>query len=163
MYLSKRVKVVAGVSALLGVVMAGGAAFTATGVTDEATASQFVGGSFSQTVTGGTELSSIVYSYADNTPPSGPGDTEYTEIDSVLLTFADVPAGVTTPTIQFTTTDDTPADADTAWTCSAIGTPSANESACIPSGDLATDADPTPGPGYVNDVTGVTVSLAPVA
>ncbi len=37
MHLSKRVKVVAGVSALLGVVVAGGAAFTATGVS---TASQ---------------------------------------------------------------------------------------------------------------------------
>lgn len=83
MHLSKRVKVVAGVSALLGVVMAGGAAFTATGVStvsQPAGSLQFVGGTVTQSVTG-TVLSDINYGFADY-----PVDTK---VDAVQLFFSD--------------------------------------------------------------------------
>ena len=61
MYLSKRVKVVAGVSALLGLVMVGGAGFTANRYRRLCGFYHaFVGGSVSQTV-GGITLASIQY------------------------------------------------------------------------------------------------------
>lgn len=155
MYLSKRAKVVAGVSALLGVVVAGSAAFTATGVYDNAGPSQFVGGTVTQTVSGGTALSSIVYSYADNTP--GAGGSIDTEINEVTLTFGDNIAEGLTPTIAFTGTDGG-ADAgfeylSADWLCIPIPSSSPYVSTCSPTGDLASGQD------YATDVTGISVTV----
>lgn len=59
-------------------VIASGAAFTATGVTSTAAASQFVGGTVSQTITGAT-LTDIAYGFTDATN---------TAVNAVTLTFA---------------------------------------------------------------------------
>jgi hypothetical protein len=87
MYLPKRVKVVAGVSALLGVVMAGGAAFTATGITDNAYAEQFLGGTVTQNVYGIT-LSNVVYGLASGGTGSEGSTDNNNEVDIITLTFA---------------------------------------------------------------------------
>lgn len=68
-----------GAFAVAGLIAAGGSAFTATGVTNNAGASQFVGGTVSQTVSGAT-LSSIAYTFAD---------TSNTAVTAANLTFAD--------------------------------------------------------------------------
>jgi hypothetical protein len=79
--------VVAGAFAVLAA--AGGSALTGTGVTNNAGATQFVGGTVSQSVTGAT-LSSIGYTFGD-----APANTAVT---SFLLTFADANANGKTPT-----------------------------------------------------------------
>jgi hypothetical protein len=94
MYLSKRVKVVAGVSALLGVVMAGGAAFTATGITDNAYANQFLGGTVTQNVYG-ISLASVVYGLASNGTGTDGGTNNNNEVDLITLTFAGSAADLT--------------------------------------------------------------------
>src|SRR5690349_11214 len=53
-----------GAAAVAAVVAAGGSAFTGTGVTDNAAASQFVGGTVSQSITGAT-LNDISYHFTD--------------------------------------------------------------------------------------------------
>ncbi len=87
MHLSKRVKVVAGVSALLGVVMAGGAAFTATGITDNAYANQFLGGTVSQNVFG-ISLASVAYTLTSGGTGTDGGTNNDNEVDLITLTFA---------------------------------------------------------------------------
>jgi hypothetical protein len=89
MYLSKRVKVVAGVSALLGLVMAGGAAFTATGITDNADFGEFIGGTVTQNVYGVT-LSGIVYNFATDSAGDGSegGTSNQDEVNEITLTFS---------------------------------------------------------------------------
>jgi hypothetical protein len=123
MYLSKRVKVVAGVSALLGLVMAGGAGFTATGLIDAAGTTQSVGGEITQTVTGGTTLDSVVYGYADTTPLTGSGGSYDTEINLVTLTFNDQLNVGSPVTMAFTGTDNAGAGTNgeySGWTCTDI-------------------------------------------
>jgi hypothetical protein len=82
-----------GAALVVGVLAATGSAFTGTGVTNNAGASQFVGGTISQSVTGAT-LSSLVYTFG-NAPAN-------TAVHSVALTFADGNADGITPTIVFT-------------------------------------------------------------
>jgi hypothetical protein len=86
MHLSKRVKVVAGVSALLGLVMAGGAAFTATGIDDSAWANQFLGGTVTQNVYGLT-LSNVAYTLTSNGAGTDGGLNNNNEVDLITLTF----------------------------------------------------------------------------
>jgi hypothetical protein len=88
MHISKRVKVVAGVSALLGVVVAGGAAFTAQYLTasGQADAIQYIGGTISQSVAGQV-IQDINYGYTDDTDA---------DIDAVQLVFSNgLSAGAT--------------------------------------------------------------------
>jgi hypothetical protein len=114
MNLSKRAKLSAGALVLAGLVAAGGAAFTDTGVTDQAGAAQFVGGTVTQSVTGAT-LANIAYGFAD---PSGGGDgvSANTEVDQVTLTFDDANTNGLIPTLGFTATNDTSAG----WSCTPI-------------------------------------------
>jgi hypothetical protein len=63
----------------VGLAVAGGAAFTATGLTTTAGSTQFVGGTVTQTVTGAT-LNGVDYSFSD-----APANTL---VNSVVLTFA---------------------------------------------------------------------------
>ncbi len=86
MYLSKRVKVVAGVSALLGLVMAGGGAFTATGIDDSAYLNQFLGGTVVQNVYGLT-LTNVQYGLASNGAGTDGGLNNDNEVDIITLTF----------------------------------------------------------------------------
>lgn len=67
-----------GAVAVVGILAAGGSAFTATGLTSTAGASQFIGGTVSQAVTGAT-LNGITYGFTDATN---------TAVDTVTLTFA---------------------------------------------------------------------------
>ncbi|MBK5306252.1 MAG: hypothetical protein JJD92_06140 [Frankiaceae bacterium] len=82
-----------GAVVLVGVVAATGSAFTATGVTNNAGASQFIGGTISQSVKGAT-LSSVAYSFGD-----APANTA---VHSVALTFADANSDGITPSVVFT-------------------------------------------------------------
>jgi hypothetical protein len=123
MYLSKRVKVVAGVSALLGVVMAGGAAFTATGITDNAYANQFLGGTVTQNVYG-ISLANVVYGLASGGTGSEGSTNNDNEVNLITLTFAGSAADLTfanaqalVPSLVITT--DTPSTVDV--TCTGIG------------------------------------------
>jgi hypothetical protein len=63
--------------AVAGIAAAGGSAFTGSGLTSTAAASQFVGGTVAQAVTGAT-LNDVAYGFTDATN---------TSINSVLLTF----------------------------------------------------------------------------
>jgi hypothetical protein len=67
--------------AFAGMVAAGGAGLTGTGVTDGTTGPQFIGGTVSQSVTGAT-LSSVVYHFVGG--DSGPK----TNISSIDLSFS---------------------------------------------------------------------------
>jgi hypothetical protein len=73
-----------GAIAVAGLVAAGGSAFTGTGLADTAGATQFVGGTVSQSVTGAT-LASIVYGYADNATK--------TDVNQITLTFTNTADG----------------------------------------------------------------------
>jgi hypothetical protein len=83
MHITKRVKAVAGVSALLGVVVAGGAAFTTSYLTagsgtPAAAATQYIGGTITQNVAG-LVINEINYGYTDDTDA---------DIDAVQLVFS---------------------------------------------------------------------------
>jgi hypothetical protein len=78
--------------AVAGVVATGSTAFTATGVTTNAGAAQFVGGVVSQTVSGAT-LSSVGYGFSDATN---------TSVTSVVLTFVE-DVSARTVTVKTTT------------------------------------------------------------
>jgi hypothetical protein len=156
MYLSKRVKVVAGVSALLGVVMAGGAAFTAAGLTDSAGATQFVGGTVVQNETG-TTLNEIGFTYANPTPAAGASSD--TEVEGVTLTFADDVAVGLVPTISFTGSD---VGSDEAyeylaadWSCTAVASSVSTCTVANPSALFS-------GQGYALDVESITVTVPSV-
>src|SRR6478752_5217202 len=88
-----------GALALASLAAFGGSAFTGSGVTLAAPASQFIGGTVSQSVTGAT-LQSIVY-----TPLAGDG----TALTSATLTFADAAADAKVPTMELTGTSETAA------------------------------------------------------
>lgn len=121
MNLSKRVKISAGAFAAIGLVAAGGAAFTSTGVTTtgQAASAQVIGGTITQSVTGAT-LSSIVYGYTDATN---------TAINQVTLTFANANADGLTAAIAFTTdAGGTPV----AFTCENVGATTTMVSTCLP-------------------------------
>jgi hypothetical protein len=94
-----------GAIAVAGLVAAGTSAFTASGITNNAGASQFVGGTVSQSITGAT-LSTIAYGFSDAPANSA--------ITSVTLTFADANSDGKTPTVTFT------AGSPESFTCSAI-------------------------------------------
>jgi hypothetical protein len=64
--------------ALAGIAVAGGAAFTAGGLTDTAAGTQFIGGQATQTVNGAT-LKSISYDFADS--------SARTLVKTIVLTF----------------------------------------------------------------------------
>jgi hypothetical protein len=100
----KSLKVLTAV-AVAGLALAGGSAFTGTGLATSGTAAsaQFVGGTVNQSVTGAT-LSTIAYTFADTTNTSA---------TAVKLTFADATGGKT-PTIELNSSG-TPIT-----TCSAI-------------------------------------------
>lgn len=102
----KSFKLVGGL-AIVGLVAAGSAAFTATGVTTQGQAAdpQFIGGTISQEVDGAT-LDSIVYGFAV-------GGTNRI-VTSVALTFS----GDTMPTLV--PTADVTADTDDTFVCTAI-------------------------------------------
>lgn len=68
-----------GAVAVAGLVAATGSAFTGTGLTNNAGASQFVGGTVSQSVTGAS-LAGVVYAFSDTTN---------TAVNKITLTFAD--------------------------------------------------------------------------
>jgi len=95
-----------GALAIAGTVAVGGSAFTGTGLANSAGATQFIGGTIDQTVTGAT-LNGVVYGYSDDT---------HTAVSSVALTFAaplsaaqDVSVALTDgAVVPITTTD---------WTC----------------------------------------------
>jgi hypothetical protein len=75
--MNKRMRILAAV-AFAGLATASGAAFTATGLNDTTSGTQFLGGTVHQTVTG-ADLVSVVYGYTDLTN---------TEVNSIVLTFA---------------------------------------------------------------------------
>jgi hypothetical protein len=81
----KTIMIAAGAAAA-GLVALGGTAFTGTGLGNSAPASQFIGGTVSQTVTGAT-LDSIDYGFAD--------DPAHTQVNSIQLTFANTADGRT--------------------------------------------------------------------
>ncbi|MDQ1717533.1 MAG: hypothetical protein QOE89_1486 [Pseudonocardiales bacterium] len=72
--------------AFAGLAAAGGSAFTGSGVTNTAGATQFVGGTVSQAVTGAT-LSGVTYGFAD-----APANTQ---VSTITLAFADTADGRT--------------------------------------------------------------------
>ena len=74
----KSAKIISAV-AVAGLAFAASAAYTGTGLTNSAGATQFVGGQVSQAVTGAT-LSNLAYTFTDGTK---------TAVSSVNLTFAD--------------------------------------------------------------------------
>jgi hypothetical protein len=81
----KTITIVAG-AAVAGLAALGGTAFTGTGLGNTAPATQFIGGTVSQTVTGAT-LDSIDYGFAD--------DPAHTQVNSIQLTFANTADGRT--------------------------------------------------------------------
>lgn len=79
MNIATRARVLVGAAALTGAVIATGSAFTATGIGMSAPASQFLGGTVAQSVTGAT-LSTVVYGFED---------ASNTSVNSITLTFSD--------------------------------------------------------------------------
>jgi hypothetical protein len=133
MDIQKRVKILVAAACVVGVIGVGGAAFTATGITDNAPSTAFIGGTVSQSVTGAT-LSNIGYSFADSAN---------TEMNSVMLTFADATDGAT-PTVAVS-----PTDGSVTWSCEAVGATTPDVSTCTASGT----------PAYQTGVTGIAVTV----
>src|SRR4051812_19246470 len=79
MKINKRAKAVIAAAALIGTAGIAGTAFTATGIERTAPATQFVGGTVNQTVTGAV-LSNIEYGFADDT---------HMDVDEIKITFTD--------------------------------------------------------------------------
>ena len=128
------VKILVVAACVVGVIGVGGAAFTATGITDNAPSAAFIGGTVSQSITGAA-LSNIGYGFAD---------TANTEMNSVTLTFADATNGAT-PTVAVS-----PADGSVTWSCEAVGAaPPPDVSTCTASGT----------PAYQTGVTGIAVTV----
>ena len=121
MDIQKRVKILVAAACVVGVIGVGGAAFTATGITDNAPSTAFIGGTVSQSITGAT-LSNIGYGFAD---------IANTEMNSVTLTFADATDGAT-PTVAVT-----PTDGSVNWSCEAVGATTPDVSTCTASGTPA--------------------------
>ncbi|MGX6605854.1 hypothetical protein ACWKSP_27560 [Micromonosporaceae bacterium Da 78-11] len=128
--------------AVAGAVAAGSTAFTATGVTSTAPASQFVGGTVSQSVTGAA-LSNIAYTFSDPTN---------TIISSVTLTFLSSSADGKTVTLA--PTGGSFVGTATQWTC-ATG---ANSTVCSVK-DVST-VDVTGAPNGRSGLTSLAVTVA---
>jgi len=139
--------------------MAGGGAFTAAGLVDNAGTPAFIGGTIVQNING-TSISDIAFTYAD--PPATPGDEGQALVQSVLLTFGDANAVTSVPVISFSGTDTT-GGSDTGfeylaadWSCTAIaGVDEAAPytSTCTPTGALEA------GQGGAYGVTSITVTV----
>lgn len=130
MQVTKRTKLMVGALAVVGASGFAGlasSAFTGTGVTNSAGATQFVGGTISQSVTGAT-LSDIAYAFTDDTN---------TAINQVILTFADANTDGMTPTITFTSSG-----SPVAFTCTAIES-SGHTSTCTPTDTNTSQAGAT--------------------
>lgn len=82
-------------TAFAGLVAAGGAAFTATGITNTVEPNQFVGGTVTQTVEGAT-LATVTYGYED---------AAQTKVNSVDIKFTDDNATGQTVTLTANGTD----------------------------------------------------------
>jgi hypothetical protein len=110
---------------LVGLLAAGGSAFTATGVTDNAPATQFLGGTVSQTVQGAT-LSTIAYSFYD---------ASNTAVTAVTLTFTNAQANGKTAHLVLN-----PATTNYAMPCDAViaGAGPYTATCTVPVGDYAT-------------------------
>lgn len=105
--------------AVAGIAFAGGSAFTGTGLTNDAGASQFIGGQVSQSVTGAT-LENVAYAFADATAK--------TSVNQITLTFADTADGLEVAATPSGSTDGT-------FTCGNIVS---NASTCSFTADPAT-------------------------
>jgi hypothetical protein len=81
----KTIMIAAG-AAVAGLAALGGTAFTGTGLGNSAPATQFIGGTVSQSVTGAT-LDSVDYGFAD--------DPAHTQVSSIQLTFSNTADGRT--------------------------------------------------------------------
>jgi len=134
MNIQKRSKIAIAAVSLAGIVGLGGAAFTGTGVTSNAGAAQFVGGTVTQTVTGAT-LSTIAYGYTDTTN---------TAVNQVTLTFADANANTHPVTILLG------AATPVAFTCENVGATTTMVATCTPT---------TPGMSQTG-LTGVTINVS---
>jgi len=121
MNINKRARILVGAVALAGTVAFAGNAFTGTGVTDNAGASQFVGGTIDQDAVGAT-LSTIAYSFTDPTN---------TQVSSVLLSFADDKANGQTVSVKVNA-------ASTVYSCSLVS--STNNFNCDLTGAPMVDA-----------------------
>ena len=194
MHITKRVKAVAGVSALLGVVVVGGAAFTASYLTagsgsPAAAATQYIGGTITQSVAG-LVIDEINYGYTDDTDA---------DIDAVQLVFSsadgvgatvdvtlsngsshvmdcDVVGSVSAPSI--TTDNPSNAGADTAGVLAGPQSVSPNQNnanftppysgavtdlAYCTAGDATTDASASPGSLVsVAGVTGISITIGDI-
>lgn len=105
-----------------GAALAGGTAFTGTGLATTAGSSQFLGGTVSQSVTGAS-LSNIAYDFTD---------VSHTAVNGITLTFGDATGGKT-PTISLNN------GTGTAFTCTAIDA-SAFTSTCTPATQGASES-----------------------
>ncbi|MCW2600465.1 MAG: hypothetical protein JWM02_2294 [Frankiales bacterium] len=123
-----------GMIAAAGLVAAGGSAFTGAGLstTGSAASAQYVGGTVSQSVTGGT-LASVAYGFTDATN---------TAVNQVTLTFADTNTAGKTPTITLA------GGSPVTFTCAQITAGTGTTSVC----------DPTPGDSQTG-VTGISVTV----
>jgi hypothetical protein len=130
-----------------GVAAAGGTAFTATGLTRSASASQFIGGTVSQSVSAGGSLDRVVYGFNDS--PTN------TQINSITLTFSNAHGRTVTVVATGTWSDDnSPGDPDaTGFTCTEGDS---NVFACSPT--LAGGASSA----YMTALTNLSVTVADV-
>jgi hypothetical protein len=134
----KSTKVLGAIS-IAGVLAAGGAAFTATGITTSsraAASSQFIGGTVGQGVESGVNLANIAYA------TNGPG----TVVTGIDLTFVGATADGKTPTLVLT------AGAGGTAVCSAVVS---SVSKCNSDGVVLTGNDLA-----MTALTNITVSLA---
>jgi hypothetical protein len=104
--------------AAAGLAAIGGSAFTGTGVTNSAGASQFIGGTVNQTVSGAT-LANVAYTFGD-----APANTA---VHSVALTFA---VGAAGQTVAITISGGNAV----VFNCEAVGATTANISTCLTAG-----------------------------
>ena len=135
MNINTRAKALIGAVAIGGAAIAMGGAFTAGGITNNASATEFVGGSVDQTIVGAT-LSSIVHDV----------DEANNKINSVTLTFGDATADGKVPVITFTG-----ATENGAYTCAPVD-PTSNLSLCSPDVTTPVRAD--------TNVTSVDITVA---
>ena len=123
MNITKRTRLAIGAVGVCGAVgLAAGGAFTGTGLTTtgQANATQFVGGTITQTITGAI-LTTITYGFSDN-----PG---HTHADSIVLTFSST-EDARTVSVALTATSDTGT-----WSCTNTAS---NSSTCTVTGGFAT-------------------------
>ncbi|GAA2009606.1 hypothetical protein JL107_17330 [Nakamurella flavida] len=124
-------------AALVGLAVAGGAAFTGTGLASTTAATQFVGGTVSQTVTGAT-LTGVTYGFTDDSN---------TAVDEITLVLEGANGRV--PDVTINSTSSSPLLA----VCTAVSAPGAtvpNTSTCtMPAGTTS-----------VTGLTGIDITVA---